>query len=73
MCGNTKDPAQVAKAILRKKTGPGGINLPDFRFTTTTKLQPSDGMVLAQKPKYRPMEQDRNPRDKPTHLWAPYL
>ena len=71
MCGNTKDPAQVAKAILRKKTGPGGINLPDFRFTTTTKLQPSDGMVLAQKPKYRPMEQDRKLINEPTHLWVP--
>ena len=23
--------------------------------------------------KYRPMEQDRKPRDKPTHLWTPYL
>ena len=32
-----------------------------------------DSMVLAQKRIYRPMEQDRKPRDKPTHLWAPYL
>ena len=23
--------------------------------------------------KYRPMEQDRKPRDKPTHIWSPYL
>ena len=30
-------------------------------------------MVLAQKQKYRPMEQDREPRDKPTHLWVPYF
>ena len=27
-----------------------------------------DTMVLAQKQKYRSMEQDRNPRDKPMHL-----
>ena len=27
-------------------------------------------MTLAQKQKYRPMEQDRKPRDKPTHLWS---
>ena len=32
-----------------------------------------DSMVLAQKQKYRSMEKDRKPRDKPTHLWSPYL
>ena len=26
-------------------------------------------MVLAQKQKYRPMEQDRKPRNKPMHHW----
>ena len=31
-----------------------------------------DSMVLAQKQKYRPMEQDRKPRNKPMHLWVPY-
>ena len=30
-------------------------------------------MVLAQKQKYRPMDQDRKPRDKYTHQCAPYL
>ena len=30
-------------------------------------------MVLAQKQKYRSTEQDRKSRDKPMHLWAPYL
>ena len=30
-------------------------------------------MVLAQKQKHRPMKQDRMPRDKPTHLQAPYF
>ena len=29
-------------------------------------------MALAQKQKYRPMEQDRKPRNKPMHLWVPY-
>ena len=32
-----------------------------------------DSMVLAQKQKYRSMEQDQKPRDKPTHLWSPYF
>ena len=30
-----------------------------------------DSMVLAHKQKYRSMVQDRMPRDKPTHIWAP--
>ena len=31
-----------------------------------------DSMALAQKQKYRPMKQDRKPRNKPMHLWVPY-
>ena len=32
-----------------------------------------DSMVLAQKQKYWPTEQDRKPRNKPMHLWVPYF
>ena len=32
-----------------------------------------DSMILAQKQKYRSMVQDRKPRGKPTHIWAPNL
>ena len=32
-----------------------------------------DSMVLAQRQKYRSMEQNRKPRDKSTHLWTHYF
>ena len=32
-----------------------------------------DSMVVAQKQEYRPMEQDRKPRNKPMHVWVTYF
>ena len=53
------------------------MELEESTFLTsdyTTKVQQSDSMVMAEKKqKYRPVEQDRKPRDKPMHLWASYL
>ena len=59
---------QIAKAILRKKNGAGEINLFDLMSNSH-----QDSIVLAQKQKYRPMEQDRKLRHKPMHLWVPYF
>ena len=41
--------------------------------TTLQSYSNQDSMVLAQKRKYRSMEQDRKTRDKPTLTWSPYL
>ena len=49
----------INKAVLRKTNEAGEIKLSDFRL-----LQSCTGTKAEI---YRPMEQDREPRDKPTH------
>ena len=61
----------VAKAVLRKKNGAGGSKLPDFRLSYKASVI-KISVVLGQQ-KYRPMEQDRKPRNKPMHLRVPYF
>ena len=62
---------RIAKPTLRKKKGTEGINLPDLRLLQSYSHQ--DSTIQAQRQKYRSMEQNREPRDKSTHIWTPYL
>ena len=41
--------------------------------TTLQSYSHQESMVLAQRQKYRSMEQNRKPRDKSTHIWMCYL
>ena len=61
---------QVAKVVLRKKNGTGGIHFPDFR------LHYKSAVINA----VRYWHQNRNidqwnktERNKPMHLWVPYF
>ena len=54
---------QTAKAVLRKKNGAGGNQATCLQVILQS-YSHQDSTVLAQKQKYRPMEQDRKPRIK---------
>ena len=45
-------------------------NLPSWLQIILQSDSHQDSMVLAQKQKYKPVEQDRKPRNKPMHLWV---
>ena len=63
----------MAKAVLRKKNGTGAINLPDLRVYWRAAVIRTVWYWHTHTKKYRLIEQDRSPRDKPMHLWMPYL
>ena len=64
----------IVKAVLWKKSWEESWrNQPSWLQIILQSYSHQDSMVLAQKQKYRPMEQDREPRNKPMHLWVPYF
>ena len=58
---------RIAKAVLRKKNGNGGRNQSSWLQIILQSYSHQDSMVLTQKHKYRPMEQDWKSRNKPMH------
>ena len=63
---------QIAKSNLEKEEW-NWRNQPAWLQALLQSHSHQDSMVLAQRQKYRSMEQNRKPRDESTHLWTPYL
>ena len=67
--GNTKT---LSSQSSQKEEWSWG-NQPSWLQIILQNCSRQDSVILAQKQKHRPMEKDRKPRDKPTHLWVPYF
>ena len=67
-CGNTKNPN--SQSSLEKEEWSWG-NQPSLLQIILQSYGHQDSMVLAQKQKYRPIEQDRKSRNKPMQIQVP--
>ena len=71
ICMETQKTPNSQSSLEGKKQS--GRNQTPRLQTTLQRYSHQDNMVLAQKQEHRSMEQDRKPRDKPTHLWSTNL
>ena len=64
---------QIARGMLKKKAKVGGITIPQLQALLQSCHHHQDSMVLAQKQTHRSVEQNREPRNRPSALWSTNL
>ena len=73
ICMETQKTLNSQSNLVKEEYGQMYQPKPSWLQTIPQSYSHQDNMLLAQKQKYKPMEQDTRPRDKPTHLLASYF